>query len=206
MGQRLVIDIEKDDKTIASVYFHWSADTDTTFKELIKLRDILMKGGLPTSPVEIQKKLIHGLEPYGGGLDPDEDPEQVKILLGESVPAGQNHSEGLVSITRKEIKQTEEWADATPSCLNLDNMTADNNTYWCRSFDPYGYEASGKIQMKDLPEITPFTENRMLDIPLRELEQRQAEVRNLPVSGICCEVFHHDGWAEADTYVFEKME
>lgn len=206
MGQRLVIDINKDRKTLASVYFHWSAYTDATFAELIKLRDILLNGGLPESPAEIQKKLIHGLVPYGGGLDPEEDPEQGKALLGESFPVALDHSQGMVSITQKGIEEAETWSEVTPSCLDLDTLIAENNTYFYRPFDPYEYRPAGKIPMKDLPELTPFTEKRMWNIPLRELEERRAEVRKLPREGICCEVYHHSGWSEADTYVFEKIE
>jgi len=101
MGQRLVINIEKDNKRIANIYYHWSAYTLEALDTLqTLLHDFYDNDNYKNINDDILR-LIRILEDNGGGVSLD-DYEYVKNLYpNEEFKQDGNRNYGLIRISNK---------------------------------------------------------------------------------------------------------
>lgn len=109
MGQRLNIEIKKKGIRLANCYYHWSGYTEDSL-ELIK---ILMSHCLSYRDIQDSKEqAILLLEKTGAGLM-EKEYETLSEDKRKYHRVGLNRNEGLISITDKEMDNTEKFAEAT---------------------------------------------------------------------------------------------
>lgn len=117
MGQRLVIDIEMNGKTLAKVYYHWSGYTSCAIDECVKLINSWKEKKGTTEPEEMT--FFNIIRSYGGGISQDVYLEnEVKHLeaLNLGLPIGETKgsgTEGLIAFTEEGMKSHDYWADET---------------------------------------------------------------------------------------------
>ena len=152
MGERLVVKIKENGKTLGSVYYHWSAYASSSLYELQMLKDILLDKPVQRSVVKISKdkgiefetlqadprpdltdpieKLINVLAVFGGGLD-RKDAEFAKTKYpGKELPLVSNRNNGLVSISKEEIKKSCDIAEGF-GYVDLTNKTVGTDCFFC---------------------------------------------------------------------------
>jgi hypothetical protein len=107
MGQRLVVSIDKSNKTIAALYFHWSAYTGDA---LYVTRDIIhcIYNKKDETERDMLLRLIHFYEGRHGGIDSGDKGEAWKYITtmypGETFKSeGINRSDGLIALDEKTI-------------------------------------------------------------------------------------------------------
>lgn len=117
MGERLVIDIEMNGKTLAKVYYHWSGYTSCAIDECVKLINSWKEKKGTTEPEEMT--FFNIIRSYGGGISQDIYLEnEVKHLeaLNLGLPIGETRgsgTEGLIAFTEEGMKSHDDWADET---------------------------------------------------------------------------------------------
>lgn len=114
MGQRLVIEIEKDNNLIAAIYYHWSAYTSCSMEKLHNIVKYLKTVNLKDDFIP---GLIHHIEKQGGGIDGGEDSDEYKYISekypDEKFEAEPSRNEGLVCISEKGIAELQGWSEGT---------------------------------------------------------------------------------------------
>lgn len=132
MGQRLVINIKRDEEIIANGYYHWSAYTGSAL-ELGK--QILVELAASKEKFDSDIALAyHLLKHTGAKLNQEEElnlrkdpslyPEIRDYFFSEceSYKELVDRTEGLISVTPKGIASSEEWAEGDVS-IDLDDDT-----------------------------------------------------------------------------------
>lgn len=117
MGERLVVDIEKNGNTLAKVYYHWSGFTSCAIDECVKLINSWKEKKGTTEPAEMT--LFNIIRSYGGGISQNVCLEnEVKHLeaLNSGLPIGEtqgSRNEGLIAFTEEGMKYHDMWAEET---------------------------------------------------------------------------------------------
>ena len=102
MGQRLIITIVENGKALANAYYHWSAYTKAA---MILTEDILLAINDYKKTMTNNKLIaIRALEKTGALLQGIDIPVANKIFPNEKFKEATNRNEGIISITKKEIK------------------------------------------------------------------------------------------------------
>ena len=102
MGQRLVVTIERNEKPIAKLYFHWSAYTGDA---LYATRDIVhcIYNHKEETDREMLLRLIHFCEDRGGCIDGGTDSEEGKYITQlyprEKFKETGSRSDGLIALS-----------------------------------------------------------------------------------------------------------
>ena len=121
MGQRLVITIEKNEKAIAKIYYHWSAYTYSALLETKKVIDCIYNHE-NESTKEMLLRLIRFCEENGGGIRGD-DMEFAYIrnrFPGEDFKTdGYSRNNGLIAISENGMKDLQYWSEGDV-IINLD--------------------------------------------------------------------------------------
>lgn len=161
MGQRLNIEIENNDRTLANAYYHWSAYTGSAAaltKEILDAYDDLRAIGDLAAAVEL-------LQVTGAGITEKErneikgDPAFNNIKFNDCV----DRNNGILSVTEKGIEETRNW-DEGRVIINIDEETVDSGVYigidsneYEDYFDSLDYIKSIKVLDFDFSKI-PFSE------------------------------------------------
>lgn len=145
MGQRLTIEIKDNNKTIAVIYYHWSAYFGSTIYELKAVKDDIVRA--KENGQDILLSIIDGLEQRGGGLGIDPD---TRTLAKEKYPnreftMGINHNDGLIFLAEKDIKRV---LDLSEGWASIDIETEE-------VLDDVDLEMDVFCSLKDLP-VNPF--------------------------------------------------
>lgn len=145
MGQRLTIEIKDDNKTIAVIYYHWSAYFSSTIYELKAVKDDIVRA--KENGQDILLSIIDGLEQRGGGLGIDPD---TRALAKEKYPNREftmdiNRNDGLIFLAEKDIEDTLDWSEGWAS---IDIETEE-------VLDDVDLEMYNYCSLKDLP-VNPF--------------------------------------------------
>ena len=120
MGQRLTMEILDNHKTIAMIYYHWSAYFVDTIYELKKVKDDIIRA--KENGQDILLSIIDGLEQRGGGLGIDPD---TRALAKEKYPDREftmdvDRNNGLIFLAEKDIKDTLNWSEGWAS-IDIDS-------------------------------------------------------------------------------------
>ena len=115
MGQRLVVTIERNDNTLAKLYFHWSAYTGDA---LYVTRDIVhcIYNHKDETDREMLLRLIHFCEKRGGGIDGGEGSNAWKYITttypGEKFKSeGISRSDGLIAIDEDSMEEMQSYSE-----------------------------------------------------------------------------------------------
>lgn len=168
MGQRLVINCIRDGEKFATLYFHWSAYTDSTYEEGRKIVSGLMERGYSKDMTKEETILMlekilredsHGLDYFNktithGGVDQTDAEIAAFEALGlskEEMDAENiSRSEGLISITEQGMRDSETWGEGF-AVLDFDNETFENDIFYeeepnseAFEFDDFTYDTLPK--------------------------------------------------------------
>ena len=180
MGQRLVINIIKDDERIANIYYHWSAYSISALEEAKKLID----SGVfdeDCSVKELQLKLVRLIESFGGCIDGGYNSKEYlaisEMFPDENFKHGGSRNNGLIAITENAMNDIEGWAEGTID-INLDDDYIYNSVYCVETLKEYNDWRDKKYQKKleDIPERTDININL---IPFGDLEDMIDCLKNI---------------------------
>ena len=171
MGQRLVIDLIKDDKVVAAVYYHWSAYFCSTIYELGKLSKAILKAEekgkdklfavlqmLEQDEIHTQYNGEHIVRRGGVCGKPEEIKAAAELFPNYFPKTNVDRNCGLMAFTEEGIKDLHDWEEGHAE-IDLDTLEITNNVdldpepfmfdaTYCE--DEYGYKYveefnSGKI-------------------------------------------------------------
>ena len=114
MGQRLVVTIERSEKPLAKLYFHWSAYTGDA---LYVTRDIVhcIYNHQDETDKEMLLRLIRFCEDRGGCIDGREDGEEVKYISqlypNEKFKEAGSRSDGLIALSAEGMTDMQRWSE-----------------------------------------------------------------------------------------------
>ena len=188
MGQRLVFECVKDDMVFATLYFHWSAYTYSTYCEAIKIINGLRKRGYdPSWTIEqIQKcladilyedrafNLTDSYDVWTGGISQDSIEAFKKIGYDVDAPrkGKVNRNTGLIDISEDGMAEAVKWAEQIET-MDFDEEIFTHNCYDMieRDDDPEWYDAMCEsMDIDDIPLFDP-PEGYMDVIPWYKAEE-----------------------------------
>lgn len=117
MGERLVVDIELNGKTLAKVYYHWSGYTSDAIAECIRLINDWKEKKGTLEPAEMT--LFKIIRSYGGGIFQNNllDGEVNHLeALNSGLSIGETKGDrdnGMIAFTKEGMKYHDYWADET---------------------------------------------------------------------------------------------
>ena len=132
MGQRLVVTIERNEKELAKLYYHWSGYTGDA---LYKTRDIIhcIYNHKDETDKEMLLRLIRFCEENGGGIDGGVDSTAGKYIT-EMFPnetfksEGINRSDGLIALNEEDMLDMQRISEGDVY-INLDTDQVDFCVY-----------------------------------------------------------------------------
>ena len=146
MGQRLVVSVIENNERLATIYFHWSGYTISTYFELKTLinmldgktvdRTVLTREGfqkIESAKVEEEDtllKLVRLYESLGGGLSGNEFEAFAKRYPGVAFKKDADRNNGLIDFTKEGMKDADNWAEASAS-INLDTREVVVEPFFC---------------------------------------------------------------------------
>ena len=133
MGQRLNIEIQKDNKTLANAYYHWSAYSSSACEMTQQIADYINKNPQTCDDVLYAIRI---LEHTGAGLTnnyPNELKSAQEMFPTEKFEEHKGRNCGLLAITDVGIEETRSWEEGRVT-INLDNKTINFAVYW--EYDP----------------------------------------------------------------------
>jgi hypothetical protein len=161
MGQRLNVEIISKSKTIANVYMHWSAYTDSSFEIAIRVLESFLNinnkflNNKQTIYTRLQKALP------GASITQSEYDALVKEgVKGIYVEKYVDRNNGLISFTEKGIADTRDWEEGRVS-IDIENKKILFDVYWTDNIEDYkeDYDASDE-DVLNIPKVekNPFLE------------------------------------------------
>ncbi|MCQ2052432.1 MAG: hypothetical protein MJZ03_00595 [archaeon] len=186
MGQRLVVNIEANDVTVASIYYHWSA---YTMSALYTIRDIvnsLYDGGFDPenyTKEELMLRVLNMCEASGGCLsqieydgDPSIEASNFKKMFpNREYKTSGSRDDGIVAFTDIGIGYQNGWAEGTAT-IDLSNNIIEFDVYsefdsvedmieqeWFEDEIPTDIPKTdiyiGEFSVDDLDEVISFAES-----------------------------------------------
>lgn len=140
MGQRLVIQIEKNGEALANCYYHWSAYTDSALEETQEVLQNYneLRASLKNEDGDVDWKLlaIKMFESSTGGMTEDSMNTAQALYPNVKFRVGRDRNSGLIGITKHDMEESMNWCEGLV-VINLDNETI-NFQVWCelRDYDP----------------------------------------------------------------------
>ena len=123
MGQRLNIEIRKDNKVLANAYYHWSGYTRSALGLTKKILDSKF---LNMSSISDKVKAVKMLEITGAGLTADEFNEEFTI---SKYKQSLDRNDGLIAISENGISETQKWEEARVE-IHIDTKMLNLKLYW----------------------------------------------------------------------------
>lgn len=124
MGQRLNIEIKKDDKVLANAYYHWAGYTGCA----LELTEQVINGLNTETSTNDVLKAIRLLELTGAGLTDSELQNLDESFKDLKFKNCIDRNNGLIAISEKGIKETESWEEARVE-IHLDTKDIILNIY-----------------------------------------------------------------------------
>lgn len=146
MGQRLNIEIKKDDKVLANAYYHWSGYTSSA----LGLTDKILKN---IDNVNFKNDVVRAvklLEVTGAGLTKSEFDFLNDNMRNTAFKSAIDRNNGLIAISEKGISNTQFWEEARVE-IHLDTQKIKLDLYYDVDEDDYDED--------DLPNFYETTIN-----------------------------------------------
>lgn len=185
MSQPLVITVEKNDRELAKIYYHWGAYTVSALDETRKVVKALeqCKG---KSNRDIQLALIRFCENSGGGIDRSNDAresEYVQLLYPDEtfLKDGYNRNRGLIAISEHGMSSLQDY-----SCGDVYINIEDELVDFCLSFEYESleeYNRQRKSWDKEFKELTleeiPEISHLLYSFEMKDAEKIFSELNSL---------------------------
>ena len=159
MGQRLVVTIEKGDRKLCNIYYHWSAYTYDALLETRKIINCIYNHEDETES-ELLLRLIRFCEKNGGGIRGAKDEfAYIQSLYPNEIFVTENYSrsEGLIALSEKGMRDLQSWSEGDVY-INLDTDEVDFCVY-------SGYEDFDEYIQNRKSWDNDFDETELDDIP-----------------------------------------
>ena len=144
MGQRLNIEIIKDEKTLANAYYHWSGYTSSSLS-LTKL--IVDKVNEINEDEDEIVTAVRLLELTDARLTKE---ELTSSKVEGVFKIANNRNDGLIAISEKGIGETRSWEEGRVE-INLDSKTINFNCFWSSSKEKFANDDDTPYE--DIPVI-----------------------------------------------------
>lgn len=132
MGQRLNIEIRKDDKVLANAYYHWSGYTSSS----LQLTSEILKNINNVNFNNDVAKAVKLLEVTGAGLTKDEFVFLSDDIRNIAFKSAIDRNSGLIAISEKGISDTQYWEVAKVE-IHLDTKNIKLDLFWDVDGDDY---------------------------------------------------------------------
>ena len=165
MGQRLTIDVKKDNEVVAALYFHWSAYTVSAVMTAQSIVEYLNDEDSDTKDLELVLRLIRFVEENGGGIDGGEGSEEWEYITAKypNVTFKRddiNRNHGLIAISPNGIEGIHSWSEGE-IVIDLDAETISDSVFFIyEDIDELNEERQEwmdddyePISMDDIPEL-----------------------------------------------------
>ena len=155
MGQRLVVEIQKDGRTIAGIYYHWSA---YTMSALYTVKDIVNCLTDKENRIkDLRLRLIRFVENEGGcidgGIDSDEYKSISEMYPNEKFVEHGSRNHGLIALTEDGINAIRDWSEGT-IYINLDTKEITNWVIFnYQNIDDYNDFMQENKTLEDIEEL-----------------------------------------------------
>ena len=115
MGQRLVISVNKENKCLAKIYYHWSAYTVSALYETSEVINCIYNHQDETDD-ELLLRLIHFCEEHGGGIDGGKGSSEWNYITAKYPnekfePEHINRNDGLIAISENGMAEMQRWSE-----------------------------------------------------------------------------------------------
>ena len=176
MGQRLVINVVKDHKEVASIYYHWSAYSISALEEARSLIEAIKNFG-PDKDFQLQ--LIKHIEKCGGCIDGGACSTEYIVVSSmyptESFKSDGSRNDGLIAITQDGRDSLKSWAEGVLE-VNLDTDMIYNEVFSVKTLEEYNYWRETNAKLEDIPEDTSIN---IEEIPFGDLDDVINRLENL---------------------------
>ena len=161
MGQRLVVTIENNEKTLCNIYYHWGAYTYSALVHTKEIIDCIYNHKHETEN-ELLLRLIRHCENNGGGINCNEEYNEhehiQKLYPNETFMADDySRNNGLIAISEKGIAGQQSWSEGDVY-INIDTDQVDFCVY-------SGYEYLEEYINERKSWDDEFDEKKMGNIP-----------------------------------------
>lgn len=159
MGQRLVVTIEKGDRKLCNIYYHWSAYTYDALLETRKIINCIYNHEDETES-ELLLCLIRFCEKNGGGIrGADDEFKHIQSLYPNETFVTENYSKnnGLIALSKNGMRDLQSWSEGDVY-INLDTDEVDFCVY-------SGYEDFDEYIQNRKSWDDEFDETELDDIP-----------------------------------------
>lgn len=173
MGQRLVVTIEKGGKSLAAIYYHWSAYTYSALYETRNIINCIYNHNNETEE-ELLLRLIRFCEENGGGIrGTEEEFKYIQGLYPNETFKTENYSrsDGLIALSKKGRADLQSWSEGDVY-INLDTDQVDFCVY-C------GYEYLDEYIEDRKSWDEDFDEKEMENIPEFDFSLGQFDVNDI---------------------------
>lgn len=194
MGQRLVIQIEKNEKIIAALYYHWSAYSTAALAETQKLIEFIKSKNLDDKNAkasDIALCLIRFAENNGGGIDGGKNSNEYNYITSlypcETFKEKDiDRNEGLIAISENGISELHDWSEGD-IYINLDKKTISDYVFsqWYDELDKFNEAYKEYVDEK---EYKPFAADEIPVLSVDpnsfsfdDLETLQNELENVQI-------------------------
>lgn len=163
MGQRLVLSVEKGERKLCNIYYHWGGYTDSALLHTKEIIDCIYNHNDETEE-EMLLRLIHFCENQGGGIANGYDGDEWKYIQNlypnETFKANDiSRSDGLISLSESGMAESQKWSEGDVY-INLDTDQVDFCVYsGYEDLDEYIEERKSwddEFDEKDLENMPTF--------------------------------------------------
>lgn len=177
MAEPLNLEFLFDDKVICNVTYRWGASAGYAQELMEKFAQVIsakqQQSPIPTEPIERQKYFVELLiENEVSGLSEDSHEYLSNLFPTESFKRGDNHSDGLIGITPKDIEHTQDYSFSTAqiSLYSTGETKFSNHLLY-----NLGSDVDGLLEQSDVETVKEFEEEVM---ELGEIEN-YSEFKNI---------------------------
>lgn len=187
MGQRLVVTVQKDERDICKIYYHWSAYSFSALLETQKIVNCIYNHKDETEK-ELLLRLIRFCEKSGGGIDGKESEFQyIQSLYPNEKFQKEDYSRnrGLIALSENGMDDMQKWSEGDV-IIDIDEEKIYNGVFsYYESIDDYNDELK---EYED--DFEPLTLDDIVDIEYDlseiDIEDLDAVIETLrDVDGVC---------------------
>lgn len=151
MGQRLNIEIKKQEKLLANAYYHWSAYSEAS---LLLTKEIIDKFEEVKEETDVTQAIML-LQITGAGLTSSSMEYLEEIIPNfeeqkEKYQSAIDRNEGLIEITEKGMENTQYWEEGRIT-IHIDTKTFDFEVFDYPDLEEF--EECYEIKIEDLPTL-----------------------------------------------------
>lgn len=183
MGQRLVVTIQKNDKEIAKLYYHWSAYSFSALKETQEIVNCIFNHEDETES-ELLLRLIRFCEANGGGIDGvEEEFQYIQSLYPNEIfkKDGYSRSYGLIALSKQGMEEMQAYSEGDMT-IDLDEEKIYNGVFsYYESLEEYNsemQECDEEFEPKTLDNI-PDIGYDLGEIAISDLDDLLDKLRNV---------------------------